>query len=78
VIAGLGLGLIASFNILEELRAGSVVPLLQNCRSLVLSIAAVYPYRRHLAAQVRVFFDALARLFAGHDWLNLEGAAPPR
>jgi DNA-binding transcriptional LysR family regulator len=78
VIAGLGLGLIASFNILEELRAGSVVPLLQNCPSLVFSIAAVYPYRRHLAAKVRVFIDALARLFAGRDWLNLEGAAPPR
>jgi DNA-binding transcriptional LysR family regulator len=40
-------------------------------------IAAVYPHRRHLAAKVRVFIDALARLFAGRNWLNPEGAAPP-
>jgi DNA-binding transcriptional LysR family regulator len=44
----------------------------------VFSIAAVYPHRRHLAAKVRVFIDALAKLFAGRDWLNVEGAAPPR
>jgi DNA-binding transcriptional LysR family regulator len=77
VIAGLGLGLIGSFNILEELRAGSLVPLLQNYPSPVFSIAAVYPYHRHLAAKVRVFIDALARLFAESDWLDPEGAARP-
>jgi DNA-binding transcriptional LysR family regulator len=43
----------------------------------VFSIAAVYPHRQHLAAKVRVFIDALARLFARRDWLNPEGAAPP-
>jgi hypothetical protein len=31
----------------------------------VFSIAAVYPHPQHLAAKVRVFIDALARLFAG-------------
>jgi DNA-binding transcriptional LysR family regulator len=77
VIAGLGVTLIAPFNILEELRAGSLVPLLQNYPSPVFSMAAVYPHRRHLAAKVRVFIDALARAFAGRDWLNPEGAAPP-
>jgi hypothetical protein len=40
-------------------------------------IAAVYPHRRHLAAKVRVFIDALATRFAEHEWLNSEGAAPP-
>jgi DNA-binding transcriptional LysR family regulator len=43
----------------------------------VFSIAAVYPHRRHLAAKVRVFIDALAKLFAGRDWLNSGVAAPP-
>jgi DNA-binding transcriptional LysR family regulator len=43
----------------------------------VFSIAAVYPHRRHLAAKVRVFIDALAKLFAGRDWLNPDFTAPP-
>jgi DNA-binding transcriptional LysR family regulator len=78
VIAGLGVALAAPFNIHEELRTGSVVPLLRNYPTPVFSIAAGYPHRRHLATKVRVFIDALARLFAGCDWLNPEGAAPPR
>jgi DNA-binding transcriptional LysR family regulator len=77
VIAGLGLGLIPPFNIHEELRVGSLVPLLRNYRTPELSIAALYPHRQHLAAKVRVFIDALARLFAGRDWLDPEGAAHP-
>ena len=78
VLAGLGLSLIAPFAIDEELRGGSLVPLLRNYPTVVFSIAVVYPHRRHLAAKVRVFIDALARLFAGRDWLRREGAAPPR
>jgi DNA-binding transcriptional LysR family regulator len=74
VLAGVGLSLIAPFAIDEELRAGSLVPLLRNYPTVVFSIAVVYPHRRHLAAKVRVFIDALARLFAGRDWLKPEGA----
>ena len=75
VLAGLGLALIPPFNIHEELRTGSLVPLLRNYRTPELSIAVLYPHRQHLAAKVRVFIDALARLFAGRDWLHPEGAA---
>ena len=78
VIAGLGVTLVAPFNFHDELAAGSLVPLLGNYATPVFSIAAVYPHRRHLAAKVRVFIDALARLFAGRDWLNPECAALPR
>jgi DNA-binding transcriptional LysR family regulator len=78
VIAGLGLALMPPFNIIhEELRTGSLVPLLRNYPTPELSIAALYPHRRHLAAKVRVFIDALAKLFADRDWLNPEGAAHP-
>jgi DNA-binding transcriptional LysR family regulator len=77
VIAGLGLAIFPPFNIHEELRTGSLVPLLRNYPTPELSIAALYPHRQHLAAKVRVFIDALARLFAGRDWLNPEGAAHP-
>jgi DNA-binding transcriptional LysR family regulator len=68
VLAGVGLSLIAPFAVDEELRAGSLVPLLRNYPPAVFSIAVVYPHRRHLAAKVRVFIDALAKLFAGRDW----------
>jgi DNA-binding transcriptional LysR family regulator len=77
VTAGLGVMLISPFSIHEDLRAGSLVPLLRNYPTAQFTIAALYPHRRHLAAKVRVFIDALARLFAGRDWLNPEGAAPP-
>ncbi len=77
VVAGLGLSLIPPFNIHEELRTGSIVPLLRNYPTPELSIAALYPHRQHLPAKVRVFIDALARAFAGRDWLNPEGAAHP-
>ena len=77
VIAGLGVALAPPFVFREELRAGSVVPLLRNYPTPEFSIAAIYPHRRHLAAKVRVFIDALAKLFAGRDWLNSGVAAPP-
>jgi DNA-binding transcriptional LysR family regulator len=77
VLAGLGLSLIAPFAIDEELRSGSLVPLLRNYPTAVFSIAVVYPHRRHLAAKVRVFIDMLAKLFAGRDWLRREEAALP-
>jgi DNA-binding transcriptional LysR family regulator len=77
VLAGLGLALIPPFTIDDELQAGSLVPLLRNYPTPEFSIAAIYPHRRHLAAKVRVFIDALAKLFAGRDWLNSGVGAPP-
>ena len=77
VIAGLGVALVAPFNIHDELRAGSVVPLLRNYPTAEFSMAAVYPHRRHLAGKVRIFIDALAGAFAGRDWLDPEAAARP-
>jgi DNA-binding transcriptional LysR family regulator len=77
VTAGLGVALVAPFNIHDELRAGSVVPLLRNYPTAEFSMAAVYPHRRHLAGKVRIFIDALAGAFAGRDWLDPEAAARP-
>jgi hypothetical protein len=65
------------FAVDEELQAGSLVSLLRNYRTPEFSIAAVYPHRQHLAAKVRVFINALAKLSAGRDWLNPDVAAPP-
>jgi DNA-binding transcriptional LysR family regulator len=63
-------------NLLARPRVGNVTKP-PNYPSPAFSIAAVYPHRRHLAAKVRVFIDALARLFARRDWLRREGAPPP-
>ena len=78
VTAGLGMTLVAPFNIDQELRTGAVVPLLRNFQTPEFSIAAVYPHRRYMPAKLRVFIDALARRFAGRDWLNREAAALPQ
>jgi DNA-binding transcriptional LysR family regulator len=73
-VSGLGVTLIALFNIHEGASSRFRRAAAAELPSPEFSIAAVFPHRRHLAAKVRVFIDALARLFAGRDWLNPEGA----
>jgi DNA-binding transcriptional LysR family regulator len=69
-LAGGGLLLAAPFWFHEELAAGSFVRLLPDYQTFEYLIVAVYPHRRHLAAKVRVFIDALVTLFAGQQWLT--------
>jgi hypothetical protein len=83
-IAGLQLLLESSDDLVDVARNAAEIAALRagvdlvHRLNIVFSIAAVYPHRRHLAAKVRVFIDVLAKLFAGRDWLSVEGAAPPR
>jgi DNA-binding transcriptional LysR family regulator len=70
VVAGDGVLLAAPYMIHKELKVGSLVPLLPDYRTPELSIAAIYPHRRHLAAKVRLFIDALVALFAGQEWFQ--------
>ena len=44
----------------EELRQGSLVPVLRHHCQPALTAYAVYPTRRHLPAKVRSFVDFLA------------------
>ena len=53
------------FIVAEEVRAGRLVPLLQDYRAPRSPIYAVYPSRKHLTAKVRVFADFLVERFAG-------------
>jgi DNA-binding transcriptional LysR family regulator len=69
-LAGDGLLLTAPFMVHKELEAGTLVPLLPDYRTVDFSIAAIYPHRRHLAAKVRLFIDALVAYFAGQQWLD--------
>ena len=67
-LAGEGLLFTPPFIIHKELEAGSLVPLLSDYQTAELSVAAIYPHRRHLAAKVRVFIDALVALFGNRQW----------
>jgi DNA-binding transcriptional LysR family regulator len=66
---GAGIVLEPAFIVGPEVRAGRLVPLLQDFAPLPLPIYAVYPSRKHLSAKVRLFVDFLIERFAGaEDW----------
>jgi DNA-binding transcriptional LysR family regulator len=71
-LAARGVGVVfePAFIVGPEIRAGRLVPLLQDFEPAPLPIYAVYPSRRHLSAKVRVFVDFLMGRFAGaRDWV---------
>ena len=66
---GAGIVLEPAFIVGPEVRAGHLVPLLQDFAPAPLPIYAVYPSRKHLSAKVRLFVDFLVERFAGaEDW----------
>jgi DNA-binding transcriptional LysR family regulator len=66
---GAGVVLEPAFIVGPEVRAGRLVPLLQDFAPAPLPIYAVYPSRKHLSAKVRLFVDFLVARFAGaEDW----------
>src|SRR5437763_11425690 len=70
-VAARGAGIVfePAFIVGPEVRAGRLVPLLQDFEPAPLPIYAVYPSRKHLSAKVRVFVDFLVTSFAGaKDW----------
>jgi DNA-binding transcriptional LysR family regulator len=66
---GVGIVLEPAFIVGPEVRAGRLVPLLQDFAPAPLPIYAVYSSRKHLSAKVRLFIDFLLEHFAGaQDW----------
>jgi DNA-binding transcriptional LysR family regulator len=66
---GAGVVFEPAFIVGPELRAGRLVPLLQEFATEPVPIFAVYPSRKHLSAKVRRFVDFLVERFAeGQDW----------
>lgn len=61
---GLGIAFEPAFIAGPDIRAGRLVPLLQDYLAPPLPIHAIYPTRRHLSAKVRVFVDFLAERFS--------------
>ena len=68
-IAGLGITLLPTFIVGEDIRRGRLQVVLENFRPPELAINAIYPSRRYLSARVRTFIDFIGAAFAGlPDW----------
>jgi DNA-binding transcriptional LysR family regulator len=60
---GLGLVMLPSFIVGDDLRAGALRAVLHEHTDSPSSVYAVYPHSRHLSAKVRAFVDFLAERF---------------
>ena len=70
-VAAQGIGIVfePAFIVGPEVRAGRLVPLLQDFVAPPSPIYAVYPSRKHLSAKVRLFVEFLIERFAqAQDW----------
>jgi DNA-binding transcriptional LysR family regulator len=70
-VAARGAGVVfePAFIVGPDVRAGRLVPLLQEFTPPPVPIYAVYPSRKHLSAKVRRFVEFLVERFAqGQDW----------
>jgi DNA-binding transcriptional LysR family regulator len=66
---GAGIVFEPAFIVGPDVRAGRLVPLLQDFEPPPVPIYAVYPSRKHLSAKVRQFVDFLVSRFGqGQDW----------
>jgi len=66
---GAGIVFEPAFIVGPDVRAGRLVPLLQEFVAPPMPIFAVYPSRKHLSAKVRAFVDFLLERFAqAQDW----------
>lgn len=65
---GQGLVLGPSFVMADELKSGSLVPLLGEFLSSEYSIDALYPNREHLPTKVRTFIEIVAKNFKQINW----------
>lgn len=68
VLAGLGIALLPTYIVGDDLREGTLRTVLDEVLDGDIEVMAVYPHRRQLAAKVRLFVDFLAQRF---------GPAPP-
>lgn len=66
---GAGIVFEPAFIVGSDVRAGRLVPLLQDFVAPPMPIYAVYPSRKHLSAKVRLFVDFLVERYAdAPDW----------
>lgn len=63
-----GIILQPDFLVADDLRAGTLVELMPDYRSITLGIHAVYPSRKHLPLKTRRLVDFLVEAFATPGW----------
>jgi len=80
-LAGLGIALLSTWHVCDDLRAGRLRQVLPDCRVAETGIHAVMPQRRLVPLRVRAFVDFLEERLGGTPpWergLALAGAAGP-
>jgi DNA-binding transcriptional LysR family regulator len=54
--------------VIDDLRSGALVAVLDDFMPKQFSIDALYPHREHLPAKVRTLIDLLAKNFRQSDW----------
>lgn len=62
-IAGIGIAMISIWVVAEDLRAGRLLPVLEDFPLSDADIHAVYPHRRGLSPKVRVWIEHLAQKY---------------
>jgi DNA-binding transcriptional LysR family regulator len=67
-LLGQGLIFAPTFIVADEIKSGTLVPLLTDFLPGEVSIAALYPHRKHLPAKVRSFIDLVAKNFREAKW----------
>ena len=68
-VRGAGIVFEPTFIVGPDVRAGRLVPLLQDFVAPPMPIYAVYPSRKHLSAKVRLFVEFLIERFSqAQDW----------
>ena len=67
--ARLGLGLIQAprYHLEQDIRSGTLVPVLEVYRPTLTPVSLLYPHSRQLSPRVRAFIDWVTRLFAAAD-----------
>jgi DNA-binding transcriptional LysR family regulator len=67
VLAGRGIARVLSYQVSDELAAGSLVRLLQDFEPEPLPVQLVTLSRSHMAPKVRAFLDSAVRIFQDVD-----------
>ena len=64
-VEGLGIILMPTFIVYQEIERGALIPILTEYRYTQLAAYAIYPPTRHLSQRVRAFVDFLSQRFEG-------------
>ncbi len=67
VLAGTGIARLSAFMVGPYIKAGQLVPMLDDCNREMQIVHVVYPHRRHLPPKTRAFVDFLAEKFSPED-----------